>query len=335
MKHISFYVAFSTIAAILTFNSCKKEELVNANDTNIAERISKYIYDIENGSNLKSQRFMAIDSVIWYTEASLNYKHSQSNISFSELAFETSLIAVDYQDGDIVAFDEVIRVQREMKQKIKTHFKNIGNPKKHMRLVDVKLVEKNPESKKATLVVKTAIGVGDPTVLVLFGATDWWYYGWSQGKCSAYTGGVGSDAAKEIEWRINNSIVYPANTTFTDVYTAYEINPLDYPNPTDTIAADNWYDYLMYFNEESEFLPQSQQTFHTCLSPTENRFYLNGTRKVMNMYAPAGPRPIGKTIMAVTLWGDFFPADTQNAMHRGNFTYGVAHTAKDRVIEDL
>jgi len=91
-----------------------------------------------------------------------------------------------------------------------------------------------------------------------------------------------SDAAKKIEYKINNpnynfNDPYPAGSYVVDVGTE-EVAAWEYDNPEDPGSDDNWLDYLMYHEVTNNII-----TADECLEPIEMNFYLQGTLDVINI----------------------------------------------------
>ncbi|MBI4646070.1 MAG: hypothetical protein HY738_05590 [Bacteroidia bacterium] len=350
MKHLKLFFWIFVVFISAFLNSCTKEDLQTGNplvtntselinsdtDSKVAEDILKFIEASE--SNLKSEKDLSLDSVIYYTEAALNYKYSYTEKSYLDISVETALIEVDYKDGDLVTFGQVNKAQNEMKHKIKEHFDKINNSRKLLHLVDVELLEKDETNKKAKLEMRSLIAYGFPVNWGDFGTTDWWYYGYQMGKCNGYPGGVNSDAAKQIAWRINFSLTPLAVTFFTNPQTIHVIaNTNAYLNPNDDIPNNNCNDYLMFYNYEDLNLPPPNpgEEFHNCISPTEMNFYKQGTESVLYMYeANGGPRPAGKTPISISLEGeDLSSGPILNIRHSGNFLYGISNFYPQKMAE--
>jgi len=201
----------------------------------------------------------------------------------------------------------------------------------HFIMVDLE----NKGIKNGSMTIKLYVGLGKTDMrrsnlsthsFMYFGSTDYWLYGggpWnSGGKCGPYSGQTDLDAAILIQGKINFSLRREAGTYFTNLYTAPDVNAINYPICGDC-NSDNYYDYLMFYNYTG------WSNYHDCLQPNEMNFYLDGTNTVLYTYeANNGPRPAGKNPISITLAGDLIPSTWTVILHTGDFTYGIEHHHK-------
>ena len=189
-------------------------------------------------------------------------------------------------------------------------------------------VSSGPQKLKMTCV----IGPGDAVTTPAdnpFTASDYWYYGFLQGKCGPYFGTVnGSDAAREIE-KLQGPFKLPQipgyHLYYTDIEIANVIGDV-FVNPDDSVQNDNMYDYMMFNNRSN--LPN----FHECLSPEEMNFYFHSTYFVLTDpgMVRAYTNPPQKTFIALNLSGVSVPLINYVVVsHFAEAQYGFPHYSYD------
>lgn len=338
MKKINLvFLAIIAITVTVIF-SCKKEEVQMANqasknDLKIEQQIQSFLTEVENP--LKAEKLVDLDSVVWYTEAALNYNYAFIDSGYEEVTVDSLKLQIKINPPtEKVKFSDMVQAYQYMKKYLRAGFEGSQNSQKHLLLVDVYLM-KAPQNttNMRELMVKFVKTYSPPAKMMTFGSNDYWRYGGSETSTGGYCSGTYSgtntnlDAAKKIQGRINMNLIQLVGTYFTDVYTDSDVNAEEYLNSNDVTSGDNMYDYLMFANYTLN------PNYHECLVPSEMNFYLNGTNKVLKTYTTnGGARPVGLDPILVLLYGDSGtcegcpPPDPFTPIkHVGNFKYGIKH----------
>jgi hypothetical protein len=163
-----------------------------------------------------------------------------------------------------------------------------------MVVADVHIKDDDFKSGSKTISITTGYGseyIDNPSAYTPFGEDDYWRFGHGEINMGGYCDGpnegqeTGSDAAEEIEYKINNPNVswddpYPAGSyvvSLGDIFVSADYYPApDYDN-------DNWLDYLMYYEDEFPGNDGWPKIIDGCLEPEEMNFYLQGTLDVIEM----------------------------------------------------
>lgn len=322
MKNLSKFAIAIIAITVVSLWSCTKEEVQKQTPTvsqtpDVEQKILNFNTKVK--SNVKSSETMSLDDAIWSVEASFNYNYGETQIDYAELYTDSAFFTVNTINGSEVSFTEVQNLYNQGLESLTNFFFSIKEENVHCKVVDLELVSSDNEF----AYIKMQYQMGPENLsksadwLQPFGSTDYWVFGNNGGKCGGYSGT--GDAAQKIQSRINYEYLQVWGTYYTDP----DVIPVyaeDYLNPDDNVF-DNMYDYLMFFSMEfiNGTFPNS---FHTCLSPDEMNFYMNGTKTVMLLN-----KPQGKSMININLWGDIITfGGPLNAMHNGEFTYGIPHS---------
>lgn len=348
MKRLYLTITVIFAIGLLIFNGCSTEN--NQSDekqenvyqpTAVDIQIENKILDFESrvdfareNPNLKSGGDdLTLDEAIWNIEALANYNYSDASMNFENYVSETTEIEVPLSNGNVllsnasIAYDQAIIILSE-------HFSQISGAEKQLVLADITLKEISGDV--AIFTVTSSIGKGIWNPFADFGENDYWYAWDLQGKCDGSGQGVGTDAAEEIEKKIDWRIALPmGHRYFTDI-SVLEFDLLGYDhvylddvqcndcsiiNPNDDILEDNMYDYII-FSSYSGY-----PNHHECLIPNEMNFYLNGMEHLIYDLAyqwfPYGLD--GKIFASCEIEGKFLIYQyTSTYMHEGFIHYGVS-----------
>jgi hypothetical protein len=280
---------------------------------------------------VKSGGLIALEEAVWNMESALNFTYSHSTIVCNESVIRTASIPLQSTSGDSVDYTMVSEGYYRLIDSLTAIYNATSLAGKKVVLMDVKKVDTLPTTCPS---LKLTCVIGNETNGVIspqddFGPTDYWYYGYLQGKCGPYFGtGMGSDAAKEIQ-KLQGPFQFPQvpdyHLYFTDVEELVIIGDV-YLNPNDDIPGDNMYDYLMFHNQSN--LPN----YHDCLTPAEIIFYYTSTFYVLTdpSMARQHTNPPGKSFISVNIDGLFVQLLTYNAVtHLATAQYGNPHYSYD------
>lgn len=345
MKKNGLHMLLVGLGLITLFTaSCKKDDgaamselpndLTLAGDERLELQIQafrqkcKFYYD---NPGIKDGGLMSTDSAMWNLEAALNYTYSHQGLSCEETHPASMELRLPCLPGNEVNYTEVAQVYYKMVDSIRAFYNSVSATDKKILVSDI---EKQPESSNTELVLKLNVVLGETDMSSVymmqpFGLTDYWFYGYNQGKCGPYYGqGFGSDAAKEIE-KLQHWFkpVPPANhrVFYTNVE-HFLVNGNEFPNPDDAVPGDNQNDFLMFYN--SSALPN----YHECLHPDEMNFYFHRTFYVLtapNMLR-AQTNPPGKEFINASVNGNNeFNLGIAKIYHVVKTDYGIPHYSFD------
>ncbi|NSW46620.1 MAG: hypothetical protein HPY79_12495 [Bacteroidales bacterium] len=288
------------LAGGIMITACKKDKEMPTNsvfnphdDKAVEARIKAFNQSLQQ----KQGEPMTVNDAIWNIEAALNYNYCRTGLPQGLVSQDSLFIEMPVNDGTL-SFTNVSEAYNQAASKIQSLLKNSNQ---HLVVIDVKPIQTTNYFKAK---VYFMISNDDTNI-----AKDVHF----------------TTAATQIKNYINsNMAALPNGGYYTNVETVEDVNPLTYPcciNTNWTGPYVNYYYYLMFYNYEGAPL------YHTQLSSAEMSFYTNGTTTVMNTYTTSGgPRPVGKRIITINLWGDIITSIPTTILHRGNFTYGIPHS---------
>jgi hypothetical protein len=195
-------------------------------------------------------------------------------------------------------------------------------------IADISLTESNSTS--AVFTVNSGISEGGSNPFAWFGPTDYWYYGQLSGKCDPYSGQEGTDAAEQIQGKVNMRKSLPiGHRYFIDIKNVFcdpLIDKIKYEgtivcessliNPDDPNPWDNINDMLLFHNYGYEI---GINNFHDCIPPNEMNFYLAGLEEIVYdiSYNCFSQQLIGKI---------FAGCDVQSYIYYGYPDYIIFHS---------
>lgn len=284
------YIILSMGLFALMLNSCNKErqnQIVQNSDGKVywtAEdlRIQNNILNFQNKINnntFKNGETISLDSAVWYLEALLNYNYSTPDSSFVNLTVDTTFEFNLPVNNDFVNYENVADVAFAMEEHVVDFLNNMPNSIKFIISADVRIKPSSFKSGSSTISITTGYGseyIANTSCYPPFEENDYWAWGFDLGGCGANSA-TNSDAAEEIEYKINNPQCiqqgYPG--TYIAENLPIDVWAWDYPNPNDDTPGDNWLDCLLYYEDDYIY------PIDGCLEPTEMNFYLQGTLDVV------------------------------------------------------
>lgn len=308
----------------VTLYSCKKEkesgsenktptETVLSDNQNIAGIMA--FRDMVNSGYLKTGEAISIEEAVEYLEGALNLDYGCASYEF-EIAHRTSFdLEIELNAEGKIDLTEAIARYEEALDETKAFYGTVSALQKQLIGVDVNL--KETLAQKIIVTCKPTVGT-PPISIMNFGTTDWWEWGFGNGKCGGYENPIyiGRDAAGEIEKKIHARKGVPgAGYVYLDFWSpVFDIMADEYPNPNDLTPGDNVRDYLMYGNYDN--LPN----FNTCISNSDMNFYLTGTENVINQN-----KPTGTVLYDVEVTGDLTITYPAFYLHRMMPTYATLY----------
>ena len=335
------YIILSLGLFALMLSSCNKEKQNHivqnsdeeiywtAKDLKVQDLVLDFQDKIKNNT-FKNGEIIEFDSAIWYLEALLNFNYSTTDSSFSNLTIDTTFDLEILVNNEMVGFENVADAAFAMEEHMVTYLNNLPNTIKFIIVADVSVKQNDLKSGSKTLSVTTSYGldyINNPLCYPSFGVNDYWKWGraWANdgGYCAGPNQGqeTSSDAAEEIEYKINNPSCYQQNDgrTIISGVTIRNVDAWEYPNPDDD-QVDNYLDCLMFYNDD-QYYPVD-----VCLDPTEMDFYMFGTLDVIDseLQAVLNQNP-GETweFIHINLVGDHFNYNNVTTyFHWADITYG-------------
>jgi len=320
MKKYIVIIIFAVMAIGVT--SCKKDNTnkpANQNDELIAKskKVISLIkkFDGKMSSNLKSGEVIGIDSAVWNMEALQNYEYANPGEATKDFDVAKSNYTLDLDENGQVLMSDVQAVYAQMEDTLTLKLEQIPGDEKVVRFSDVALdsIEGN------TAYLSTTLGFGYTWLLNRywpFNTSDNWYWGTlgqeygnpPLGKCDGTQYGV-SDASDELQWRLNNPVVLPADPfIWTALETNYDVNGFSFPGSNGEPRLYVGWDY-----------PEENCLTHDMLTN-----YLLQSHYIINDYAE-GVRPAGKTFASVIIndWLAELPNSQGEHFHQYYVTYGI------------
>ncbi len=262
---IGILVIFVTL---ITFSSCNKEAELETTNDEVLERILDFKEKVENPNQQKSGEEISVEDAVWLVEAALNYSYCMTELSDSllnQFVVDSLSLEINISNGEVF-YSDVINSYIDISYEITDVLNSYNANLKKITLADVECDLDNSLIKVYFIIGTKEIEEKSTKWFVGFGATDYWYWGWSLGKAPPYSGYEGYDAGLRIQQYANLSIGRPAQYAYlTDIETIYE-------------------------EENSPYMWNGEATGSTepHLTPTEMTYWLNKLKEVGELRKPAG-----------------------------------------------
>ncbi|HKK61724.1 MAG TPA: hypothetical protein VJ951_04140 [Bacteroidales bacterium] len=274
-----------TLLGVITiaFLSCEKDEIEikQSVENNGPEQ---HVISFKDNMLQKNDggRSMLLDSLIWYTEATLNYSYGFPNLYYDEKRKDSALITVDLIDGCMVSAEDVKATFVEINNRIYEFYDNFKYDSKHVVVVNLELEGRNEDG--AGIWVYTTTGKlfeGDNLKSSNpFQFYDWWH-GWLEGRCNGY----------------NDD--YPSTEYSGDQLEHYYIthnDAFDYLNPeyqdlwfTDVDGPYHFYGYADLVAFETYIW--DSHNYDECISPDQMNYFLQHIDEVVIDHLPVDATP--------------------------------------------
>ena len=308
MKLYKYRLLTAIMAAAVIFASCSKDGVDHdsqstAETNKTTQKLISFRQDLfsKNGGSMTS------DSAEWHLEGLFNFELANNTHLFEQLEFLYDTLAWPESNGEI-NFENLQQLYANVNELAQTLASQNGNPDYTFDVIDLQVLETGLKSGEKAVVVAIASGLAIPTYIGFnfeFGPTDYWSWGWKEGKCDDFTGQYdGFDATTELEKRFNSAQF--GNGYFVSVEEVWG-EPGDFP------AVDNPFGSYMIFENT-----QSSSGLTYCISPEEMNYYLSKFGHIKNFL-----KPTGKSFKNVAVIDDFIPMGSPfPILHRYRFYYG-------------
>lgn len=285
----------------------------------------------QSGTYPGGQPKYAPEEALWLSEAALNYAFGHPRSSFKEHMYDTIVIDIP-MIGDSIDTGILALFTNNLLDSLSKFFASIpGNDNRILTVNANKEVQQYPGILTASFVFELGKKSNPiPPLFLYFDNTNWWFWGFGQGNCGPLGGsGFGSDAAtvmmaKQGFFSYAGPVPTGYSLYYTDLSNAYA-KPYDLPNPANTTANDNNYDYLLYLSNPA------WPNHHDCLSPAEMTFYFNKLGGIVwHRLHPAGETQQSCHFLTLILVPEFLappapPQLTGSNAHSIAVTYGKPH----------
>lgn len=305
-KLITIFMLTLTILTI----SCKKDVEKIETVKNKQPAITQRLIDFKQSLMLKNDASYSCDSALWYLEGILNLENANNIHSFDEVNFyhDTLNFVVSNDSIQSAQFSVVYNAISVWLNSIIAN----SNANVNFDVIDISLIENGYKSTNKQLVVSTSAGELATTPImnyVPFGSTDYWNWGWGEGRCGDYTGqDIGRDATTELQRKFNHPLSQTTIGYFVSVEEQIAI-PFYYEE-------SNPFGSYMMFNAGGT---GSDPYPGPCVSPDELNYYLSKFDYIKNDLCPNG-----KEFKSVEVKTSFSVGiGYWNYIHQYNLYYGI------------
>lgn len=218
MKKIANFLLLFVLS-IVVFNSCKKDENSNSNAQtfNVSqEKVLKLIEDFKTKMKnpLKTGEEVSLDSAVWLMEATVNETYARAD-NFRDIVYiDSTYISIPISASNTVSMIDMTAAYSRMVDSISQHYYEVTG-EKGLIFVDLEVI--SIQNSQITIKVTDVVTSPNVSPTYQFGSTDYWFWGWAQGKCDGSGQSVGIDAADKLAQYANWSIPVLAQSFFTDV----------------------------------------------------------------------------------------------------------------------
>ncbi len=320
---------------ILGLSACQKDEAalptigVPGFEENVTPRVQAFVALAEHADISRDEIYITADSALWYVEAALNYGYTDISKNYDDEVVDTARFSVPITTDGLVRKSDATNAFNHLGTLVNTA--NVEGMS-HVAIVDV---DSNSDADSARYTATYVIGSGYDRGVpnTTFGPNDYWEVGGSFPStvcgCGPNQNAIGACSDQQIRSRINFAInggyyqywtnvetwsVNPGNSNnaaLRQVSTLFFITPI---GPDNLIQGDWVRDFLVYWWEG--------QAANGCLSPTDMRFYTQGTwdamQTIRNIWVST-KQPASCTIVGNNVFNSGFPTQ---AWHDVQFRYG-------------
>ena len=278
-KIFFFLFAVTLISFAIVVTMCKKRD--NEISTQqpakheLSQRDKKVLSLVENfkanlNSKLKDGEEISIDSAIWYIESTMNIYYARNDNVIQSFT-DSTFVTIPLRPNNLVRMSDVDAAYQALIDSLTVHYQKIEFDEEKVLFADISVTQNHDDY----IVVKMLDVIGNyfPYVPFTFGATDYWIWGYSLGKCGNYSGqGIGNDAASELYQYANLNHLHGA--AWTDIITK---GPYNFTEPAFYTGPDpnpfGYYQSLL-FGDGGDGITNLE--YDECLQPNEMNYYLTG-----------------------------------------------------------
>jgi hypothetical protein len=314
MKRGNFNNMIFALLALALISACQKNPVTgpDSNQNNEARnrKVTHLIKEFKTSLVQKSGGTMTTDSSVWYLEGLLNLEQANNLHNFSDLNFFKDSIILTPVDGTFT-LDQVNLAYIQFTTTLQAMVAQQNNQYYQIDLADIRIIPTGLKDGSVEIELNGSGGTSGYINYLPFGTTDYWYWGWDDGKCSSYQGqGLGTDAADLLQYKFNHPLSAGQGGYFTDI-DLYTVLGEDFPS--DPSNPGPYCDYIIfcYFSP----IPIVNEP---CLSPEELNFYLSKFDNVK-----ASLCLIGKTFRNVEVLDDIVIGMPNSRVHNYWLYYGL------------
>lgn len=295
-----------------SFSGCEKDEIEMQQPTENYETEQRILnFKDEIAKKDRNGESMHIDSLIWYTEAAMNYSYCHPGLTYEFKQRDSVLITVDLIDGCSVSPENVEATYIEVNNYLVEQYEGFKHEPKRLIVVNLELEGSNQSS--AGIWVYSTIGkVYEEENLKSsnpFQSYDWWL-AIGSGRCNGY-----------------NS-THPSTENAMDQLERYYIthnDAFDYLNPdyynyyfTDVSGFYHFYGY----NADSDWdlYMWDDSNYDLCISPTLMNYFLQHIDEVIIDDLPVGGKPFN-----LQIYPESIPSGRGTNLHEYRVQAGTYH----------
>jgi len=295
----------------ITVISCQKEKAEIKDEQNNTEvsKITRQLQAFKQNLQLKSDETMTSDSAVWYLEGLLNLEQANNDHVFGDVDFFHDTLTVTVTDGQ-VSLSDLNNLYTTIDTWAETLKQQSGNEDYTFDIIDLNLEETGLKNGEKNLIISLSGGIlGTGLNYYPFGASDYWFWGKSLGKCGDFAGQyVGRDATTELQYKFRNPIAVPGAGYFTSIQFVYAMF-YDFPDDNNPFGL-----YMLFYASGNEPTPP----YEPCLSPEELNYYLSKFD-----YIKTVKQIPGKTYKTVEVVEDFGLGYGWEYLHDYRLYYGI------------
>ena len=264
---------------IIAFLSCEKDEMEDLNQTPEMDATTKRIVDFKNELSKKNTtgESMHIDSLVWYSEATLNFSYGHPYLNYTNKTTDSIRIMVDLTENLLVSYEDVVNTHIKFNNFVYEQYESFLDHPKHMIVMDIVLLEVN--ALQAELCLYSKIGKVTEQENLKYVNDPWEYYDWWKayeyqgGRCNGYGSQYPStdNAADQLELHMdphNADFRYLSDPDvyYTDIPPTWEYPDAGFDNsPNNDPQTQDLYPTLIY----------GPEWMRDCLSPDDMFFLLS------------------------------------------------------------
>ncbi|MEI6577337.1 MAG: hypothetical protein WCO63_14260 [Bacteroidota bacterium] len=350
-RQMSFLVILSLMVSMGGSYGCRKDETpgsrgkqalvlksIAAEDAEIEKKILSFVDQCQHhheGHEALNPHLLSVKTTLWLTEGALNYVFGHPKEAVRDRILDTIYLSFPIV-GDSVDSGIAAQTANQLMDSLSKFYAGISGFDKRILSVTV---SKFALSQAGQQQIQTVFELGrmhmpPSPYLLSFDNTNWWFWGFGQGKCDLYAGNnFGSDATTVMmanQSYFFSSIPVPIgfNIYYTDFVTRYA-QPYDLPNVNDLFPGDNQFDYLVYLSNPA------WPNFHECLSPAEMTFYFNRLGDIVwHKLFPVGLTQFNCHFVSLLITSNYIsafqnPSLTGSSAHKLTVKYGQPHYMTD------
>jgi len=282
------------ICALFALTSCKKESETLISD-NSGKDITQKLIEFKSHLNSKDGSTLSIDSAKWFLEGLLNFENANNDHDMGEINLYYDSITISSIANRVSNSELLISYQTLVKklQKISAEENNLIL----FNMISLVIKPSDVADESQILMTVSAGKESKSWIIVPFVAGDDWIFGYHGGSCTTDHNNPNywnrtSDAAEEMQYKINNSI-RPRKVGY-------------FVNIASVIVQEGQYDYNYpgRYEKNTMFMAKGHGAYapvsDPCINSVELNYYMSKFEQVAGTAIPQG-----KSFLNVDIYGCF------------------------------